>query len=140
MNASERCVVWSHAVVLQSRYGLHSLLWHVLLSQRNGHFLGAVVAEIDEYHHVALLDAAVNAAVVDRLDELVGHAVVITFLHCLHHIGRLLAHTFHDEVVAFLDTFPTFVAVHSIEAAHYACDSSVVVVAHLLHLLDEALS
>ena len=36
---SERSVVWSHAIVLQSGDGLHALLLHILLSEHNGELL-----------------------------------------------------------------------------------------------------
>ena len=140
MNALEVGIVRCHAVVLQAGDGLHTLLRHVLLGQYDGHLLGAVVTEVDEDDDVTLLDAAVDAGVVDRLDELISHALVIAFLHSLHHIGSLLASTVDNQVIALLHTLPALVAVHCIETAHDAGDSGIIVGADLSNLLDEALT
>ena len=59
VNTLEVGVVWCHTVVLQSRNGLHTLLRHILLSQCDGHLLGAVVTEIDEDDDVALFDRTI---------------------------------------------------------------------------------
>ena len=55
----ERCIVWSHAVVLQILHGLHTLFGHILLGEHNGKFLSAVVAEVDEDNHIALFNHTV---------------------------------------------------------------------------------
>ncbi len=111
-------IVGSHTIVLQARDGLHALLRHILLGQCDGHLLSTVVAEVDEDYHVTLLDATVDRGIVDRLDELVGHAVIVALLHGLYHIGSLLAHAVDDQVVAFLHALPALVAVHGVETAH----------------------
>ncbi len=95
IHARKRCIVGCHAVVLQSRNGLHTLLRHVLLGQYDGELLGAVVAEVDEDDDVTLFDETVDAAVVDRFDELVGDTFVVALLHGSNHIGSLLALTFY---------------------------------------------
>ena len=136
VHACETCVVRRHAVVLQAWNGLHSLLDHVLLSQHDGEFLSAVVAVVEEDDDVALLDGAVHVAVVDGLDELVGDAFVIAFLHSLDEVLCLLALTADEQVVGNLHAFPTLVAVHCIEATDDACNHSV---ACLVALVDELL-
>ena len=65
-------VVGRHAVVLQAGDDLHAVVGLVLLGQGDGNLLGAVVAEVEENHHVTFLDAAINRRVDDGLDELVG--------------------------------------------------------------------
>ena len=60
VHALEVGIVWRHAVVLQSRDGLHALLWHILLRQSDGHLLSTVVTEIDEDYNITLFDASVN--------------------------------------------------------------------------------
>ena len=118
MDALERSVVGGHAVVLQTGDGVHAFLGHVLLGEHDGQLLGAVVAVVEENHGVAFLDGAVESAVHDGLHELVGHAFVIGFLHCLHHVGSLLSGSADEHVVGFLHTCPTLVAVHGIETSH----------------------
>ena len=140
VHALERGVVGCHAVVLQTGDGLHALFRHVLLGEHNGEFLGTVVAEVDEDHHVALLDAAVDAGVMDGLDKLVGDTLVIALLHGLHHVGGLLACAVDKKVIAFFHALPTLVAVHGIEATHDAGNGSVVLGAYVGHLLNEALA
>ena len=102
--------------------------------------LGAVVAEVDEDYHVALLNESVHAAVVDRLHELVGHALVIAVLHGLHHVGGLRSLALYQQVVGFAHALPALVAVHGIEAAHYRGYGGIVVGTHLLYLLYESLA
>ena len=94
----------------------------------------------DEDDDIALLDAAVDGTVVDGLDELVRHTVIVRLLHGGNHVGRLLAFALDQQVVGFLDTLPALVAVHSIEAAHDAGDGCVVLGADVSNLLDEALA
>ena len=138
VHALERCVVGSHAVVLESGDGLHSLLGHVLLSEHLSELLGAVVAEVDEDNHVALLDGSVNLGIVDRLDELVGNAFLVAFLHSLHHALGLLSLALYEQVVSLFHTVPTLVAVHGIETSHDGSDVSIVLLTHLRELLDKA--
>ena len=99
-----------------------------------------MVSSLARSDDVALLDGAVDCSVVDGLDELIRHALVVRLLHGLHHIGGLLTRTIDDEVVTFLDTLPALIAVHCIEAAHDAGDGGVVLGADIRHLLDEALA
>ena len=136
----KRSVVRSHAVVLQIFDGVHASLGVVLLCEHLGKLLGTVVTIVDEDDNVALLDCTVNGRVVDREDELVGHALVVAFLHSLNHISRLLALALNEQVVSFLNALPTLVAVHCIETAYDACDVCTIVRAALLYLLDEALA
>ena len=74
---SEGCIVWSHAVVLEMRDGLHTLLFHVLLREHDGQFSCAVVAEIEKDDNITFLDATIDAAVDERLHELVGVLVLL---------------------------------------------------------------
>ena len=136
VHACETCVVRRHAVVLQAGNGLHSLLDHVLLSQHDGEFLSAVVAVVEEDDDVALLDSAIDGAVVDGLDELVGDAFVVTLLHSLDEVLCLLTLAADEQVVGNLHAFPTLVAVHCIEATDDAGNHSV---ACLVALVDELL-
>ena len=115
-------------------------LLHHETGEYDGELLGTVVTEVDEDDNVTLFDAAVNGAVMDRLDELVGNAVSIALLYGLYHIGSLLTSTVHDEVVTLLDALPALVTVHSVETAYDAGDGCVVVSANLGNLLDEALT
>ena len=141
MHALEGSVVWSHAVELEAGNGGHALVFHVLLGQHDGQFLGAVVAVVEEDNHIALLDGAVHGAVVDGLNELVGNAVVVTLLHGGNHVGGLLALAGYDEVVGNLNALPALVAVHCIEAAHDAGNVGIACLGALGgQLLDEALT
>ena len=140
VNALEVGIVGGHAVVLQAWDDVHALLRHILLREGNGHFLGAVVAEIDENDHVAFLNTSVDSSVVDGLDEFVGHTLVIAFLHGLYHIGGLFAHAIHYQVVAFLHTLPSLVTVHGVETSYNAGNSSIVGFTDLRNLLDETLT
>ena len=119
VHALERRIVRSHAVILQAGDGVHAFFGHVMLGENNGEFLCAVVAVVEENHHVAFLDGAIEIGVVDGLDELVGHIVVIALLHGGDHIGGLLALAFNEKVVGNLDAVPAFVTVHCIIAADY---------------------
>ena len=76
----------------------------------------------------------------DGLDELIGHTLVVTLLHGLHHISSLLTRAIHDQVITLLYTLPTLVAVHGVETTHDTCDSSIIRSADVAHLLDEALT
>ena len=140
VNAGERCVVRSHAEVLQTLDSVHTSFLVLLLCEHLCELLSTVVAVVDEDYNVAFLNLAVNGRVVDRKNELVGYALVVALLHCLHHVVRLLALALNEQVVSLLDALPTLVAVHCIEAAYDACDVRTVLVAALLNLLDEALA
>ena len=134
----ERSVIRCHAVVLQVLDGMHSLFWHILLRQYLSKLLGAVVAEIDEDDHVALLYLTVDGTVGDRLDELVGNTLVIRLLHSSYHIVGRLTSCRGDEVIGLFHTVPTFVAVHSIETAYDRRDVGIVLLTLLRQLLYEA--
>ena len=138
MHAGERSVVGCHAVILQVGDGVHPLLWHVVLGEHNGELFGAVVAVVEEDNHIAGLYGAVDGGVVDRLDELVGHVVVIALLHGGNHVGGLFALAFHKQVVGFLYAVPAFVAVHCVVAADDGCNLAGGFVAVLCELLYEA--
>ena len=141
VEACERGVVGRHAVVLQAGDGVHSLLGHVLLCEDDGELLGAVVAVVEEDDDVALLDGAVDERVVDGLDELVGDAFVVAFLHGLEEVFGLFAFGADEQVVGYLDAFPAFVAVHGVEAAYDAGDVGIAgFLTFLQHLSDEALA
>ena len=118
MNILEGGIIGGHAVILQAGNDLHAVLGHVLLSQRNGNLLGAVVAEVEEEHHIALLDASVNSRVDDGFDKLVGNALVIGLLDGTHHIVALLAHASRKHVIGHLDAIPVVITVHRIIAAN----------------------
>ena len=140
VHALERSVVGSHAVVVQVLDGVHAFCRHVFLGEHLGEFLGTVVAEVHEDNHVALVDGSVHLGVVDRLDELIGHVLVIAFLHGFHHVVGLLSLALYEQVVGFLHTVPALVAVHGIETADDACHVGIVLFTGLGHLLDESLA
>ena len=67
VHACERSVVRRHAVVLQTRDGVHALLRHILLGQYDSQLFSAVVAVVEEDHYIAFLDGAVESATLHRL-------------------------------------------------------------------------
>ena len=145
MQPFERGIIRCHAEVLQIGNRSHPLLGHILLSQHNGEFLCAVVAEVDEYHDVALFDAAVNIGVDKRFHKLVGVLVllsvgIVAILHALNHVVNLFADAVNQLVVSNLDTIPTLVAVHCIETADDARNGGSVLLANLSQLPYEALA
>ena len=146
VQALERCVVRSHAVVLQAGYGLHALFRHVLLCEDDGQFLGPVVAVVVEDDDVALLDASVDVGVDEGLHEFVGvlmllGVAVVASLHGLYHVGALPALALDELVVGHLDAVPALVAVHGIESAYDAgYGSCAYLVDVLLQVGDEALA
>ena len=95
---------------------MHTFLGHILLGEYHGEFLGAVVAVVEENHHVALLDGAVDTGIVDGLYKFIGDTFVVTLLHGSHHIGSLLALAIDEQVICHLDALPALVAVHGIVA------------------------
>ena len=131
MNALEICIVWCHAVVLQSRNGLHTLLRHILLCEGYRHLLGTVVTEVDEDNNVAFFDTTIDANIMDRLDEFVSYALIVAFLHGLNHISSLLTSAVHNQVVTLLYTLPTLVAIHCIETTYDRGDSSIILSTNL---------
>ena len=116
MYALERCVVRSHAVVLQAGDSVHASLGHILLCEHYSEFLGSVVAVVEEDDYVALLDGAVIVAVHDGEDKLVGHALSVRLLNGLHHVAGLLALAIYEQVIGYLHALPALVAVHSVVA------------------------
>ena len=77
MNTFERCIVRSHAIVLQTGNRVHTLFRHILLSQYDCQFLGTVITVVKEDDNIAFFDCAVYSCVIDRFDKFVGHAFVI---------------------------------------------------------------
>ena len=138
VHALEAGVIRRHAIVLQARNGLHPLFRHVLLREHDGQLLGAVVAVVEEDHHVALLDGSVHRGVVDGLHELVRHTLVIGLLHGRHHVRGLLAFALHQEVVGLLHAVPALVAVHGIETPDDGRDDATGLLALGLQLLDKS--
>ncbi len=117
---------------------MHVGFGDVVLGQGDCEFLGAVVAVVEEYHHVALLDAAVHGLVDNGLDEFVGHALGVRLLHSLHHVVGLLARAVHQHVVSLLDALPALVAVHGVVAAANCCDHACALLAVVLNFGQEA--
>ena len=141
MYACETGIVRSHTIVLKAGDGLHTLLRHILLCEHDGQLLGAVVAIVKEDYHIAFLDGTVNGAIIDRLDELICHTLVIAFLHSLHHIGGLLALGTNQQIVCNLHTLPALITVHRIETTDDAGNSSITcLVALSRNLFDKALT
>ena len=140
VHTCETGIIWCHAIVLQSRYCLHTLLRHILLSEHNGKFLGTIITEVDKDNHIALLNATIHGTIMNRFNELIGNTLSIALLYCLCHIGCLLTSAVHDKVVTLLNTLPTLVAVHSIETANDRSYGSIILSTHLGDLLYESLS
>ena len=136
----ERCIVRSHAIVLQVLDSMHTLFRHILLSEDDSQFLRTVVTVVEEDHYVAFLDSTVYSRIVDWLDEFVCHAFVVRFLHSLNHVSSILTLAFYQEVVSFLHTFPTLVTVHGIETAHDRSDGTCALSTMSSQLFDEALT
>ena len=133
-------VVGRHAVVLQALNRVHSLFRKILLREYSSDFLSSVVTEIEEDYYVVFLDCSINLGIVDGLDELVRHALVVAFLHSLHHIGGLFALSFNEKIVRFFHTIPAFVAIHGVETTDNAGDVGVILIAASLYPLDETLT
>jgi len=133
-------VVGSHGEVVQVVDGVHTLVGEVLLGEHLRQLFGTVVAEVEEDHHVALAYRAIDRGIVDGLDKLIGHALGITFLHSLNHVGGLFAGSFHQQVIGFFHPVPPLVAVHRVESSDDAGDMRAVGRANLLHFLDESLA
>ena len=120
MQTLERTVVRRHAAVVQALNGLHALLRHILLRENNRDLFRAVVAIVEEDHHIAFGDTSVAGRIHQRLHELIGifmllRMAVIATLHGLYHIGFLAAFAVDELVIGYLDTLPAFVTVHGIE-------------------------
>ena len=140
VNTLERCIVRSHAVELQVLDSHHALFRHIFLSQYDSQFLRTVVTVVEEDHYVAFLDSTVYSRIVDWLDEFVSYTFIVRFLHSLYHVSSILTLTCYQEVVSFLHTFPTLVAVHGIETAYDRSDSTSALSAVSSQLFDEALT
>ena len=146
MHAREGVVVGRHAIVLQIGNGCHAQLRHILLREHRGQLPGAVAAEVEEDDHVALLDAAVDVAIDQRLHELIGVLVllgvaVVARLYALHHVVHLATLAVHDEVVGLLDAVPVLVAVHGVVTADDRCDAACARLVHVpLNVGNEALA
>ncbi len=136
--SGERCVVGSHAVILQILDGVHSGLGHIVLCEHRGQLFGAVVSVVEEYHGVALLDRAVDSGIMDRLYKFVGDVIVVALLHGRHHIGGLLSLAVDEEIIGDLHAFPALVAIHRVVATHNRCDLSGRFGAMSLQSLDES--
>ena len=113
-------IVRGHAAVIE-RQRVHPFGGHVLLREHDGQLLGAVVAVVEEDHHVAGTDRPdgfpLGVDTHDRLDELVGHVGVVGLLHGGDHVRRRLADTVHELIVGHLHTLPALVAIHRIVTA-----------------------
>ncbi len=143
VHALEGSVVRSHAVVLQAGNGVHAFFGHVLLSEHDGKFLGAVVAVVEEDDNVAFLDASVYVGINEGFHELVGVLVVfavavVAALHAFNHVGHLAALAFNELVVGNLHTVPALVAVHGVETTNDAGDVCTVCVTYFLKVGNEA--
>ena len=144
--ALEGIVVGRHAVILERGYGLHPLLFHILLRKHDCQFFGAVAAEIEEDDDVAFTDAAVDLAVDERLHELVGVLVllrmgVVTRLYAFHHVGHSAALAVYQQVVGQFDAVPMLVAVHGVVTPDDGRDSTRARLLHVfLQVSDESLS
>ena len=136
----ESGVIGCHAVVLQTGDDLHAVAWLVLLGQGYGYLLGAVVAEVEENHHVAFLDAAVNGRVDDGFDKLIGHTFVIRLLNSPYHVVALLADAGSQHVISHLDAVPIVVTVHRIVATDNGCYCAGTLLAVLKHRVNKALA
>ena len=140
VNTLEVSIVWSHAIVLQTWNSLHSLLWHILLSQRDSHLLSTVVTEVNEDNYITLFDTTIDRCVMDRLDELIGYTLIVAFLHGLNHISSLLTNTVNNQVITLFYALPTLITVHRIETTNDRSNSSIVIGTNLRYLLDETLT
>ena len=116
MNAGKRCIVGGHAIELQAGYGVHAFFGHIFLGEDGGDFFSTVVTVVEENHSIAVFDGSVYIGVDNGFDEFVGHICVIRCLHGSNEVGCFFALTVDKKVVGNFDTFPTFVAVHSVVA------------------------
>src|SRR5574344_2125054 len=145
MHTLERCIIRSHAIVLQILDGMHTLFRHILLSEDCCHLLGTVITIIDEDNHISLFDGSVKSSVDNWLHKfigilMVGSICIIALLHCLYHIGSFLSDTIHQLVISYLDTVPALVTVHGIESAYNGSYFSCTLGTMVLQLLDKSLS
>ncbi len=105
---------------------MHPGLVHILLGEYLRQLLCAVVAEVEEYHHVALAYQADGLAVRTHGNngfyEFVGYTLVVGGLDGRDHVGRGSPHTAHKGVVGHFYTLPTFIAIHGVVAAYHGGD------------------
>ena len=142
VHSRERCVIGSEAAVVE-RQGMHSLLGHVVLGEHRGELAGSVVAEVEEYHRIALLhpgDRLSSLSDYHGLDELVGDVGVIRSLDRLESRSVLGTLSLDEHVVGLLDAAPALVAIHCIEPSADSGDLSHAFRHLLLELLDEAVT
>ena len=63
------------------------MLWHILLGKNNGKLLGAVVPEIEKYHHISLLDGPQGLFLLIHnyygLNKFVGDSFIVRLLKAL---------------------------------------------------------
>ena len=109
-----------------------------MLCKHGGQLFGAIVAVVEEYHHMAGTDASVDGIVDNRLDEFVGHSLGIAFLHGPDHVVTLAALAVDEHIVCEFEALPALVAVHGIIAADDRCDFSGASGAVLPHFGEEA--
>ena len=71
LDTFERIVIWSHAIILQIGYGVHSILG--VLCKNCSKLFRAVITIVEENHHMTRTYTAVHAIIDNRLDKLIGH-------------------------------------------------------------------
>ena len=119
MESSEGSVVWSKTAVVK-RNGVHSLLRHIVLRKDGCHLTSAVITEVEEYNGVVSFYLSKRLAAFGnyyRLDELIGNAFIIRCLDGGLSAFELGALSGYEHIVGCLDTVPSLVSVHRIEAS-----------------------
>ena len=124
---------------------MHAGRGHLLLREDDRQLAGAVVAVVEEDHQIVRADQPHGLALAvdahDRLDELVGHILVIGVLHGGRHVRHaLIADALDQGVVGDLHPLPALVAVHGVVAADDRGDPAARLCEVLLELLDKALA
>jgi len=108
------------------------------VDQCAGDLASTVGAEVCKDYCVILLDGR-TLGDNERLDELIGHALVIGCLDTLDSIRAEFALAVNHSSVSALEALPALVTVHCVVTAGYGCDAADAQLAHLiLHLLDIA--
>ena len=118
---------------------------YCLLGEHHSEFLSAVVAVVEEDHHVAFLNTSIAVGVDERLHKFVGVLVVfrigvVAALNAFHHVGHLASLALNELVVSHLNAVPTLVTVHSIETADDAGNMCACRFAMLDEVGDESLA
>ncbi len=116
--AGKRCIVRSHAIILQIWNCLHACFGDVVLSESDCKLFCTVVAVIEENNRVTFFNGAVYSRIVYGLYKFVCNILVVRLLHSLYHVCRLLALSVYKKVVSDFHTLPTFVSVHGIVSTH----------------------